>query len=438
MAEINSEQLKFINSQNLAVRGALILTIILAIAGGYFGVRWQLGQALAESFVPGAENSLQTAIAAISLAPRNSFTHSISAKVQQGRTLADITTKARQDNENAVRFSPNDYRYWLDLGRAREQSGERESGEAALRRSVALAPNYAYPRWLLGNLLLRADKRDEAMNEFKRVAATHSTLRQQVFYLVWETSGGDAEQLKQMFGDTPQVRAALAVFYAGKNLPAESVKMWQSLSAEEKAEHREAGKNALRANYEKLNFHAATVFARDLEIEDAEIGKVTNGGFESEIGKSSDAIFGWHVDQIKGVEISLDLRDPREGKRSLRMTFSGYAEPTLNAMPQFIAVQPNAKYRLNFAVKTAELKSAGTPILEVADVKTLKTLAACHPFPTGSNGWQNVSIDFATPADAQAVLIRTTRAFCGAGCPIVGSVWYDDFKLERLEKTEKK
>lgn len=438
MAENNSEQLGFVDSRGLVVRGAIIFGVILVVTAAFYGARWQLGQALAETFSPNAANSAQTALAAVGLAPGNSLAHSISAKVQQGRTLTDILEKTRSDNENAVRYSPRDYRYWLELGRIREQSGDRAAGEAAMRRAVEIAPAYAYPRWMLGNLLLREDKKEAALNEFKSVAATHMGLRQQVFYLVWETSGGDANQLKQLFGDTAVVRAALSVFYAGKNLPNESVQMWQSLSAEEKEEHYAAGKSALQINYEKSNTRAAAILARDLKFESAEIGKITNGGFEEEIGKSHQTIFGWHIDQVKNAGISLDTRQPREGRLSLKITFSGYNEQTLQTAPQLIAVEENTHYRLTAAVRTADLKSAGMPILEVANAKTFEVLGAAPPFAVGTSDWQNVAIEFTVPPDTQGVFVRTTRAFCGAGCPIVGALWYDDFNLEQISKTGKK
>lgn len=435
----NSEQIGFLDSRGLVVRAAMSVAVFLIVVAMFYGAEWQLGQALAESFSPNAENSRQTALAAVSLAPHNSLAYSTLAKVQQGRTLPEILDKARSDNENAVRCAAQDYRYWLELGRTREQAGDRLGAETAMRRSVEIAPAYAYPRWMLGNVLLRENKKDEALEEFKRVAATHSVLRQQVFYLVWETSDGNADELKRLFGDTPVVRAALAVFYAGKNLPNESVQMWQSLTPDEKAENREAGKNALRINYEKLNAQAAAMFASDLELENAKIGEITNGGFEQKISESTAAIFGWHIDQIKNIGISLDTRQPREGKLSLKLNFNGYSEPTLQAVPQFVAVEPGGRYKLSFAIRTADLKSAGTPVLEVADMKTLKTLGASQPFASGTADWQIQTIEFAVPPDSQSVWIRTTRAFCGANCPIVGAVWYDDFKLERAgNKTENK
>lgn len=421
------------------VRGAVIAAALFVVVAAYYGARWQMGQAFAESFVPNTESAAQTAALAVGLAPQNSFAYSNAAKVQQGRSLPDIVANAEKQNEKAVRYTSADYRYWLDLGRTREQSGNREAGEAAMRRSVELAPAYAYPRWMLGNLLLRAGRRDEALEEFKQAAATHSILRQQVFYLVWESSGGNAEELKSLFGDTPTVRAALALFYAQKNLPETSVQMWQSLSAEEKEENKITAESAMLVNFQKHNFHAATVFTRDLGIENVEINRVANPSFENDIRAAKNNLFGWQVGQIKNVDTALDLRQPAEGKRSLRLTFNSFAEPTLFAAAQIVAVEANARYKLTVAVRAQDLKSAGMPIVEIVEAKSSRGIGASQPVPTNTKGeWETIAVEFTTPPETQAVVIRTVRAFCGENCPIVGVLWYDDFKLERIEAAGKK
>jgi hypothetical protein len=122
----------------------------------------------------------------------------------------------------------------------------------------------------------------------------------------------------------------------------------------------------------------------------------------------------------------------------LRLTFSGFAAPTLQAATQYTGVESGARYRLTFWVKTAELKSAGPPFLEVVDARTTKALGASQTF-TGDTGadWRMQTVEFNVPPDVEAILIRTVRQFCGENCPIVGIVWYDDFKLERLGKTGK-
>ncbi len=48
----------------------------------------------------------------------------------------------------------------MEFGAALEQAGDFEKAEKALREAVKLAPSYAYPRWYLGNLLVRTDRYD--------------------------------------------------------------------------------------------------------------------------------------------------------------------------------------------------------------------------------------------------------------------------------------
>ncbi len=431
-----TEQLIFIDSRKLWVRGLLAVLTAAIVVTGFYGAAAQFGRAVAENYQATAENSRDMARFAARLAPTDAQAQLVNAKAANNFQTNNLDNQTKRENgfETAVKLAPHDYRLWLELGRHREQTGDRAGGETALRRAIELAPNYAYPRWLLGNLLLRAERQTEAFAEFKLAAENHSILRQQVFYLIWETSGGDAAKIKQMFGDTAQVRAALATFYAKKKLPAESVGVWQSLTAAEKADNRQAAEAALQLNYDNFDFAAVAVFARDLERESVEAEKITNGNFETGIGAAKDTLFNWRVEQVKNLDIALDPRQPREGKYSLRLTFKGFAETALQAAQQTVVVEPAARYRLNFSVKTVDLKSAGTPFVEVVEAKTNKVLGATQPFAIGTSDWRGASLEFAAPPNTNAVTIRTARQFCGADCPLVGAVWYDEFKLERLGK----
>ena len=71
--------------------------------------------------------------------------------------------------------------------------------------------------------------------------------------------------------------------------------------------------------------------------------------------------------------------------------------------------------------------------MEIYNANDDKNIITSKPFPTGKTDWQQIKMEFTTPANAEAVGIRTTRAFCGYECPIVGTFWYDDFKLEKIK-----
>ena len=76
----------------------------------------------------------------------------------------------------------------MSLGTALEQWGEVERGEKALRRATELAPSYAYPRWYLGNLLLRSGRYNQAFAELRRAADADPELRSQLLNLAWATT----------------------------------------------------------------------------------------------------------------------------------------------------------------------------------------------------------------------------------------------------------
>ena len=90
-----------------------------------------------------------------------------------------------------VSLAPNDYRYWMQLGRALETANRVDDGEKALRHAVALAPAYSFPRWYFGNLLLREGKQDEAFRELVQASQADPALLPQVFNLSWDLFGGD-------------------------------------------------------------------------------------------------------------------------------------------------------------------------------------------------------------------------------------------------------
>ncbi|HYE64506.1 MAG TPA: hypothetical protein VD966_02920, partial [Pyrinomonadaceae bacterium] len=105
-----------------------------------------------------------------------------------------------------------------------------------------------------------------------------------------------------------------------------------------------------------------------------------------------------------------------------------------NNVSQLVAVEAGTLYRLECYIRTEDLKSAATPVIEIVDSANGTALGVSAPFPVGKNDWQSVTVDFKTSATTEAVTVRTGRASCGADtvCPIFGKVWYDDFNLQRV------
>jgi Flp pilus assembly protein TadD len=425
-------QLKLFDARQLPVRIGLIAAVLLAMLFGWLAIRWQLGNMLAGLTSPTDQNGREIAQLAVKLAPSDALSNWLLA--DSTRDADADTVAAEKRFETVVQLSPNDFRWWIELGRAREQAENITDAEKAFVKAVNLAPNYTFPRWQLGNFYLRQNRSDEAFAELKKAAQANEIYRDQVLSIAWDFFGQDASKLEQTVGDSPAVRAGLAKFYALKGRAEDSLRVWNTLSEEDKQSNFETAKAIAQALFDKRFYRQAIEFVRQLEIEpDAQNQTIQNAGFEKDIGEAKDVYFGWRISPAEKIEIKLDPTQKFEGSRSLRVTFNGYINPSLYSIYQYVTVEPAVRYRLSFRLRTENLRSGGAPQLEIYNANDDKSIATSSSYPIGTNDWQQIKVDFTAPSNAEAVGIRTIRAFCGSNCPIVGTFWYDDFKLERLK-----
>ena len=183
--------------------------------------------------------------------------------------------------------------------------------------------------------------------------------------------------------------------------------------------------------YDKRFYRQSLEFAKDTGVDtDALPAVVTNGGFESGIVNSEDTYFGWRLSRGDGkLDVASDSSVKHSGGRSLRISFRGYAKAELYNIFQTVVVEPGKNYKLRFWLRTENLKSAGGPQIEIVNGNDDKIITTSKPFPQATNDWQEIALDFTAPENCEGIVIRTTRAFCGENCPIIGMVWYDDFEL---------
>lgn len=417
-----------IDSHKISVRIGLVLAMVFALVFGWFAVRWQIGNMLAELTSPTDQNAEVIARLAINLAPNDPLAN---------RLFADTQT-ANSDSveglENVIKLSPNDFRWWIELGRAREQSENYQEAEKAFQKAVEIAPDYTIPHWQLGNFYLRQNRNEDAFAELKKAGENNSLYREQVFSIVWSYFEKDTAKLDQIAGDSPVGSANLAKFYAFKERPEDSLRIWNTLAEEDKKNNLTDAALVARVLYDKRFYREAIEFVRQLGIEpDARTETIQNAGFEKPIGEADITFFSWRVSPIAKMDVKLDPIQKHEGNRSLRVSFNGYADAELYNIYQTVTVEPKINYRLSFWVRTEDLKSGGTPNLEIYNAADSKNIATSAAFPVGTNNWQQVKVDFTAPENSEAVVLRTTRVFCDDNCPIFGTFWYDDFKLERLK-----
>jgi hypothetical protein len=437
VAQSTSDQLKLIDVRKPLLRVLLVVPVALALLFSWYAIRWYMGNFVAE-FAPRMDaGQLEAAQAAMNLAPEDPWTHGAVATIKKRSFLPEELADAVRHYEEAVKLSPNDYRFWLELGRAREQSGDSAGGEKALRRAVELAPSYAYPHWHLGNLLLRAGRGDEAFTELRRATDADPALRPQLFNMAWALYGQNVDEIRKLVGDSVAARGEFAVYLAGRGLLDDALGLWNSLQPAEKKAQREVGSTILKALLDQKRYHAARNVIHDLNptLDMSNPMQFVNGSFEEDINTTGENIFNWQIKSDQQAQIAIDGSTHHSGARSLRVLFKASAALALDNVAQLVVVEPQAQYRFECYVRAKDLKSAGTPLIEIIDARDGATvLATSPPIPPGTYDWQPLTINFNTTPQTEAVTVRMGQATCGTGavCPIFGIVWYDDFSLQRI------
>lgn len=420
------------DSKGLKVRAVLLLVILFAFFFAWVSIKWQLADMLAMLTQPADPNAAAIAELSAKWAPGDPSAHYLSA------ASADDPSVSIQSYEQAVRVAPNDYRWRVELARAYAQDEQTVTAEREFKRAVELAPSYAQPHWYLGNFFLRRGRDAEAIAEFKKAAAKNHIYRDQVFSLAWDYFDKDPLQLEDLADGRPDALAHLAFFFAARGRAAESIRTWNKLGENEKPRYASTAKGIAAGLMDQRHFPQALEFAQQLGFAaDTKPEAVTNPSFERnfgerDFGEAEDSRFDWQIWRTEPkMDIAVDNRVKHQGNQSLRVVFKNYSKSSIANISQNIVVQPNTKYRLTFWLMTENLKSLGLPLIEIFNPSDNKPIARSQPFPVGTTGWQQVTIDFITPENCDGITLRTNRNSCGEECQLTGTFWYDDFEIGR-------
>jgi hypothetical protein len=336
--------------------------------------------------------------------------------------------------ERATALRPRDYFLWLQLGRARDEAGDAEGADAALREAMRLAPFYSEPRWQYGNVLYRRGRLEEAFAEMRRAAESNPTLYPVFVDLAWGTYSGDVSAVERVASPRNSAeRLALARLFARKGMADASLASFRAAGEVDKDERR----SFLRELLKMKQFAAAyEVWAGGREVSGAGVGNFTEPGFEGRVN-TSELGFGWRQERVlEGVALSLDTQTPKSGSRSLLVEWGGHANPGVDVISQLVLVEPSARYRLSFYARTEDVKTGGPPLIVIADASApdARVLAESKTLPRGTSGWQEYEVEFAAAPKTEAVLVSLRRRNCETNpCPMFGRVWLDDFSLIRKQ-----
>ena len=418
----------------LPAKLAMLLLVSLGLLSSWFIIRWHVGNTIAEYFTPD-ERRQEMAEMAVAWAPKDPLPHWRLGSLIQREMPPDQIGQSVAAFEKAVSLAPNDYRFWMSLGQALEQAGDAEKAEKALREAVRLAPAYAYPRWYLGNLLVRSDRYDEAFKELRQASNENPQLQSQLFNLAWQINKDDFESLKTSIGNTPDVRAQFSQYLLERGHFDEGLRLWHTLSETERRARRYAADPIVVRLISAKRFHQALEVWNDVAPGPAyrgAFGRIIDRSFEDNVAHGRDAVFGWQVQSESQVQMGIDAGVGHQGRRSLRLFFQVRSKLEGINASQLVPVEPNTQYDFECYVRTERLESASTPYIAIFDAADDKFLVASTPARDGNNNWERIALSFKSGEKTEAVRIKIVRSPCpdNAVCPIFGTVWYDDFDLK--------
>ncbi len=402
-----------------------ILTIICVIVI-YFFAKWFFANTIAQH-----ADIQQVADLAVDLAPNDPESHLSSAILYDKSFIFSDLPKSVTEYEKTVALSPYDFRWWFELGKARERNGDAEGAEAALQKSLELAPNYSQVQWTLGNILLREGKSDEAFAQIRRAAESDPAFANPAIMSAWQIYQGDTAQIKNYVGNSVNLRAAFAAVLVKEKRFDDALQVWNSLPEELKTNDLKViGENIYQKMIEAKKYRSALqIYSQIFGLDDKRlaVGKITNGGFEFEASETL-GVFDWQIADGVEPQIGIDNIQKHGENTSLKLIFASSDGKVFRNISQTVAVEPGKRYVFESFYK-AELKTLTTVRWEIVDASEGKTLATTEAIATNAD-WTSLKAEFIVPETVEGVTIRLVRVTCASTlCPISGKVWFDDFSL---------
>ncbi len=419
------------SNRSIRIESTISRILVAAIAVGFVIVAiYTFVWLFADSISDNAQDK-NVAEFASGLAPYNPQSHYSLAVLLENSFIPEDIPKSLAGFEKAVALSPNDYRLWLALGKARERNGDAKGAELALKKASELAPNYAQVQWAYGNILLRQEKNKEAFNLIGKSVKNDPTLANSAVTTAWQVFDGDVERIKEIVGDSDYTRAALASFLIKEKRYNDAMTFWNSISKKEKINTFEREGKALLSNLiNAKKYQLAVQVKNDFSSGNnkIKIGKINNPSFEQDIKTDKPEAFEWQLGKGSQPQIGIDTREKRRGNRSLGLVFGAVNNRDFKEISQVVPVESGTQYELELSYKS-NLDTTAKFVWEVLDTSDNKVIASSSVIEEKAD-WTKLSVNFSTSEETQGIRIRLVRSECGSKlCPTSGRLWFDEFLL---------
>lgn len=352
----------------------------------------------------------------------------------------------------AVRRSPTDYRYWLELGRGYESTGAMVPASHAFHRAIELAPQYFETHWTLANFQLRQGRIEESLARFRRAlqlsevggGRTNPRAALNVYQVLTGRLGLDPALLARVTPEDRLGRIALAQFLLDQGVIDPALTIMRQEAQEDDPPTRSLLLTLLEQTQQESRFGEAREVwhrLRHLLGRPPLVGRSTdegieNGGFEVAplaeelpILRQSRLGFDWLLNPHPQVAVRRDDARPLRGARSLSLLFAIPMESPYEHLSLLAATTPGQVHRLRVWVRATQLP-AEPPWIEVQNAARPEDLLAEVRLPRQQEEPRELSVDFEVPEAMGAVrLLLRTPAYRTVNSLERAALWIDEVSL---------
>lgn len=337
--------------------------------------------------------------------------------------------------ENATRLGAYDAHFWSDLGAAYDWAGRTNDALDAFKRAIRLFPNSPEINWRFANFAFRTRRVSEGLRALRIVLRGTTPSHHDVFLLAIRATHSNSAILEEMLPlqaptlfdylnfqmERGDMAAAEEVWMRllQLNLPFDLHEAFPYLDA--LIQHQEV--DLLKATWDSLTQR----FPAQIRPRMNTPNLITNGGFEFDILNGG---MDWRVIPIEGAIVGMDSQIFIEGSRSLRIEFDGKRNLDFEHVFQFVAVQPNTRYKFSASVRANGITTDSGIQLQVFDAFDVGKLLLSTENVVGTTAWLPQQLEFKTRADTRLMIVRIARLpSTKLDNQVRGTAWIDQVSL---------
>lgn len=412
-------------SRGLVVAAALLVGLWLS----FFGLRAAIASYGAEG------DTAKRLESAVRLEPGNPAYWYTLGRYQQYNLEQPDSAMAEESYRKAVALNPLATDAWLDLGTAYELEGKSEEAREAYLQAKKSYRTSADVSWRYGNFLLRAGKLPQAYAELRRAIEGDPRRAAAAFSRAYRANPDMDQILGQLLPGNQRVYVDVIAEAADSNQLAVAKIVWAQLLAL----HPRLRIRDFDQLVSELLF--AGEFTEARQVWDQGVGTmnlppllqlpgsvVWDPSFESDINGYSLA---WQFPPIEqGISISFDKRERHSGNQSLRLSFDGKHNPSLETPCTFGIVQPGTRYHFSGWIKTQDVTTENGVGFRLRSSEDYKIPVVNTREIHGTNPWTLVEQAWSAGPDIHRVQICVTREPSdNPEVRISGNAWVDDVNL---------